>query len=139
MFSVFKQNYEDIKQALEKRGIEYVEIHGGISTVRKLENVDAFNDMGNNVRVCIANPQSGGVGINLKSAKYSIFYTRNFSMKDYEQSKARNFRAGSIDQHEKITHYNIVTKETIDEKILDALVSKKEMALNLLELKQLLL
>lgn len=138
IFSVFKNNYDDIRKELEKRKIEYVEIHGGVSSKRKLEAVDIFNDMSNKVRVCIANPSSGGVGVNLKSAKYTVFYTRNFSMKDFEQSKARNFRAGSIDHHDKITHYNLVTPDTIDELILDALIKKKKFANSIMSIKALI-
>lgn len=139
IFSVFRNNYETIRKALDKRKIKYVEIHGGVSTKKKLEAVDIFNDLKNDVRVCVANPASGGVGVNLKAAKYTAFYTRNFSMKDFEQSKARNFRAGSIDLHEKITHYNFVTPDTIDESILAALLSKKKFAHTILSIKELLL
>jgi len=138
IFSVFKNNYEDIRNALDKLKIKYVEIHGGISSKNKLENVDLFNDLDNDIRICIANPQSGGVGVNLKAAKYRVFYTLNYSMKDYEQSKARNFRSGSIDVHKKILHYNMVTPNTIDERILEAIINKKDLANSLLDIKKLL-
>jgi len=138
VYAIFRQNYKDIAEALDKKKIKYVEIHGSISAKQKLENVDTFNDMDNEVRVAIVNPVSGGVGINLKSAKYRTFYTRGHSMKDYLQAKARNERAGSIDIHKKIFHYDLVSKGTIDESILCSLKEKKKFATNLLEIKKLL-
>lgn len=138
IFTTFKQTYADIRRELKKRKIKYVELTGEVSALKKLENVDIFNDLSNKVRVCIANPQSGGVGVNLKAARYTCFYTRGYSMKDHEQARARNFRAGSIDLHNKITHYSIVTRNTVDEAILDAVKQKKNLAENLLYFKALL-
>jgi len=138
VFSVFRQNYADISKALEKRGIKYVEIHGGVSNKQKLENVDIFNDMDNDVRVCILNPASGGVGVNLKAAKYRVFYTRGYSMKDYYQACARNLRGGSIEIHDKIIHYDLIMKDTIDELILDSIKNKNNFANSLMSIKKIL-
>lgn len=138
VFAQFKQNYADIRKRLEKAKIEYVEIHGEISTKQKLENVDVFNDMNNKVRVCIANAASGGVGINLKSASYTVYYSMGYSLVDFEQSRARNYRSGSIDLHPKITHYYLRHKELITDKILYAVRNKQKFANNLLDLKKVL-
>ena len=138
VFCVFKQNYEDIRKYLEKAKIGFVEIHGSVTASQKLDNVDTFNDMDNDVRVCIANPKSGGVGVNMQAAKYAVFYSRTHSIVDFEQAKARNFRAGSKDHHTKITHYNLVSPGTIDEEILECLKTKKKFAASLLAIKKLL-
>lgn len=138
IFSVFRETYKHIATMLEKKKIKYVEINGNVSTNDKFKNVDLFNDVDSEFKVAIVNPQSGGVGINLKAAKYSIFYTRNFSMKDYEQAVARNYRSGSIDFHETVVRYNMVSKNTIDEAIFNAIFKKKQIANSLLELKKLL-
>jgi len=138
VFCTFRENYKDIKHALEKRKIGYTEVHGGISTKDKLANVDTFNDISNDCRVMIANPKSGGVGINLKSARYAIYYTRSFSLVDFEQSKARNYRSGSIDHHDKITHYHLVTPDTVDEAALNSLRMKQNVASSLIDIKRIL-
>lgn len=138
IFSVFRKNYSSIRKALEKKGIKYVEIHGGITPKQKILNVDTFNNMDNDIRVCISHPRSGGVGVNLKAARYTAFYTRDYSLKDFTQSRARNFRAGSIDIHKKITHYQFVAPNTIDEKILEAIRNKKKMISSLLDIRNLL-
>lgn len=139
VFCVFKKNYEHIGKALDKAGIKYVSIHGGISAKQKMENVDIFNDMDSGVKVMIANPKSGGVGVNLQSARYAVFYSRTHSVVDFEQARARNYRSGSIDHHHKITHYHLVTSNTVDQDILICLKEKKIFASNLLELKKTLM
>ena len=138
VFTIFKETYRDIRHALEKKKIEYCEIHGGVSQKAKLEAVENFNDMSRPERVCIIHPKSGGVGINLKSARYAITYTRSHSLIDFEQAKARNYRAGSIDLHDKITHYHIVTPNTVDAEIVEALRNKKKLSESLLSIRNLL-
>ena len=136
VWSIFKNNYKHIAKMLEKNKIEYVEVHGGISAKKKIENVDIFNDRSNKVRVCIANPASGGVGINMKSAPYSVFYTLGHSLIDYEQSMARNYRSGSIDLYDQITHYFIQHKGMITQHIVESILKKKDLADTLLNIKE---
>jgi len=138
IFAVYRENYSDIKAALEKKKIEYVEIHGGVSGEDKIKNVDIFNDLDNNVKVCLANPKSAGLGINLKSARYKIYYSRSHSLGDFEQSKARNYRAGSIDYHNKVTDYHLVAEGTVDAAILESLRNKQAFANKILDIKKLL-
>lgn len=134
IFTIYKQTYKDISQALKKKKIKYVELHGGINN--KAQVVDEFNDLTNDIRVCIAHPRSAGVGINLKSASYAVFYSRSHSLVDREQSKARNYRAGSIDLFKKITHYDLVMNHTCDVEILSALRQKKDISNSLVAIKQ---
>lgn len=134
VFTIYKQTYSDISEALKKAKIKYVELHGGIA--KKQDVVDQFNDLSNDIRVCIAHPRSAGVGINLKSASYAVFYSRSHSLVDREQSKARNYRAGSVDLFKKITHYDIVMNRTCDVEILNALKQKKDISNSLIAIKQ---
>lgn len=137
IFTVFRQTYEDIYKALDKAKIECVEVHGGISATQKIENVDTFNH--GTPRGCIANTGSGGVGINMKHAPYTAYYSRNFSYKDFEQSRARNYRAGSIDLFNKITHYHFISRGTTDEYIYESVQNKKQNIESLLDVKSILL
>jgi len=136
VYTVYKPNYKLIADRLKKAKITYVEIHGGVSAKKKIENQDLFND--SDYQVCINNPASGGIGIDLISAQYTIYYSMNESLIDYEQSRARNYRAGSIKVHKKITHYYLIHKGMITEKILYALKNKKNLADSLLDIKGLL-
>jgi non-specific serine/threonine protein kinase len=128
VWSVFKENYTQIKEVCDELKLKYVEVHGEISNEQKFENVDKFNN-DNQIRVFIGHPGSGGIGINLVSSTYSIFYSRSFNLGDYLQAKARNHRGG---QTKKVTHIHLSTKNSLDEKITNALANKIELSEKLL-------
>jgi SNF2 family DNA or RNA helicase len=75
----------------------------------------------------IANQASGGIGINLVEASYSVFYSKNFSLEQDIQAEGRNYRGGS-EQHAKITRIDLVSPGTIDELVLKALREKQKMS-----------
>jgi hypothetical protein len=41
---------------------------------------------------------------------------------------ARNYRGGSVDLHDKVTHYHLVTPDTLDAVIASALDNKEKIA-----------
>jgi SNF2 family DNA or RNA helicase len=130
VWAVWKENYEQIKEICESLKIKYVEAHGGISNVGKTEAVERFRD-DSETRVFIGHPGSGGVGLNLigdpkggkDGCRYSIFYSRTFSLAHYLQARGRNYRGG---QSQKVTHYDLVCEGTIDEYVGEKLAGKIE-------------
>lgn len=122
VWAVFKENYEQIKSVCGQLGVSFVEVHGGVSDLNKRRAVDGFNS-DPSIRVFIGHPGSGGIGINLISASYAIFFSRNFSLEQDLQAEARNYRGGS-EIHEKITRIDLVAPDTIDELILKRLSLK---------------
>lgn len=126
VWAVFKENYETIRQVCERLAITYTEVHGDIPQETKFKNVERFNT-DSDCRVFIGHPGSGGIGINLVSASYSITYSRNFSLEQDLQAKARNYRGGS-EIHEKITRVELIARNTIDELIYKRLASKQEIS-----------
>lgn len=126
VWAVFKENYEQIRQVCENLKINYVQVHGEIPDRQKFEAVDVFN-RDPKVRVFIGHPGSGGIGINLVSASYSIFYSRNFSLEQDLQAEARNYRGGS-EIHAKITRIDLVAPGTIDELVLNKLAQKQQIS-----------
>jgi len=123
VWACFRENYEQIRQVCQELKIEYVELHGEISTSDRQEAMDLFNSSPR-IRVLIGNQGAGGIGVSLIAASYSIYYSRNFSLEHDLQSEARNFRGGS-EIHDKITRIDLVAKSTIDEKVLLALSNKQ--------------
>lgn len=123
VWAVFKENYEQVRKVCEDLKIQFVEVHGEISEKRKFEAVDNFNQ-NPHVRVFLGHPGSGGIGINLISASYSVFYSRNFSLEQDLQAEARNYRGGS-EIHSKITRIDLVSPDTLDEHILKCLEQKQ--------------
>jgi len=69
-------------------------------------------------------------GLNLQRSTYSVFYSRNYSLKDWTQALARNHRKG---QTEKVTYINLVARmrngdNTVDQKIADSLRRKENLS-----------
>jgi SNF2 family DNA or RNA helicase len=131
VWAVFKENYAQIRKVCESLNLEYVEVHGEVSAKDRQENVDRFNN-DEKVRVFIGHPGSGGIGINLVSASYTIFYSRNFSLEQDIQAEARNYRGGS-EIHAKITRIDIVAQETVDVLVTEALAKKEKMSETILK------
>jgi len=69
--------------------------------------------------------QTGGVGITLHAADIMIFYSLDFSYMNYEQVRARVHRIG---QRNNVTYIHLIAKGTVDETVLEALKSKKDVA-----------
>lgn len=126
VWAVWKENYKQIREVCDELGLAYVEVHGGISAANKQANVDAFKT-DPKVKVFIGHPGSGGIGINLIVAPYSIFYSRTFSLENWLQARARNHRGGS-EIHDKIVHYDLVCENTIDELVVKKLALKIEVS-----------
>lgn len=130
VWAVWKDNYETIRKLCAELKIEIVEAHGGVSEAKKRVAVERFQK-DPAVRVFLGHPGSGGIGLNLVQAPYSIFYSRTFSLEHYLQARSRNHRGGS-EVHEKITHYDLVCGGTIDELALEALANKREIGAKIL-------
>lgn len=69
-------------------------------------------------------------GLTLNQALYSIYFSRDYSLKNHIQSLGRNHRAG---QKEKVTYINLVCcrrdgEDTVDMRILNKLKKKEDLA-----------
>lgn len=125
VWACFKQNFRDIELICNDAKLPYVEVHGGISPPNQRKNCEIFSTDGG-CRVLIGHPRSAGVGINLTAASYAIFYSRSFSLEDDLQAEARNYRGGS-EHHRSITRIDLLSPNTIDEVILEALAAKEQL------------
>jgi SNF2 family DNA or RNA helicase len=80
---------------------------------------------GREINTLIAQIQTGGLGISLNKAEVVVFYSTTFSYADYDQAKARAHRIG---QTKTVTYIHLITKGTVDEKILTTLKEKWSIA-----------
>ena len=76
-------------------------------------------------RIFVGNPRAGGLGITLTATDTAIYINNSFSLEERIQSEDRIHRIGS-ERYNKCLYIDIVAKETIEEDILKALASKKE-------------
>lgn len=128
VWAVWRDNYRAIRAVCEALKLKYVQVHGEISRSGQDEAVRAFNE-DEDVRVFIGHPGSGGIGINLVSSCYSIFYSRTFSLEQRIQACSRNHRSG---QKNKVTHYDLVCSDSIDTIVQKKLLAKEEIGESML-------
>ena len=126
----FKEQYRMIGEMLTKNKIKHVFLTGEQTTKQQNESEKSFNE-DPEVRVLVGHPKSAGIGVDFIEASSMVYYSRSFSLEDNIQSEARNYRGGS-EKHPKITRYDLVAKDTIDEVILDALDRKENVGKTIL-------
>ena len=111
-----------IGKLLTKKGIRYAQISGEIKD--RDAQVAAFQtDPG--VTVFVGQIATAGLGITLTAASTMVFYSMDYSMSNYEQTRARIHRVG---QRQPCTYIHLVAKGTVDEKVLQALRDKANLA-----------
>lgn len=111
-----------ILKLLDKKGIRYSLIMGGIKN--RAEQVAQFqNDP--DIPVFVGQIATAGLGVTLTAASTMVFYSLDYSMSNFEQAKARIHRAG---QRNPCTYIYLTAKGTVDEKVLESLKNKADLA-----------
>ena len=100
-----------------------VEYHGGIIGDKREANMVAFTK--GDARFFIANPQAGGVGLNLTVATNVVYYSNDYSLKHRLQSEDRCHRIG---QQYNVLYVDLQAINTIDTKIMKVLKQKQKIA-----------
>nr|DAK68290.1 MAG TPA: Chromatin remodeling complex ATPase [Caudoviricetes sp.] len=98
----------------------------------KLERPEHIADWNaGNIPVLVTHPASAGHGLNLQKGGHNIVWFGNtWSLELYQQFNARLYRQG---QGKPVTIHHIVTRGTIDEKIIKSLDGKRETQDGLME------
>ena len=122
VFARFVPEIEAIAAMLKKKKIGYAQIYG--ATTDRADQVKKFQEDAE-VKVFIGQLQTTGMGLTLTAANVAVFYSLDFSYANYEQSRARIHRIG---QKQKCLYIHLVGKGTVDEKILNALKHKGDIA-----------
>ncbi len=128
----FVYNYEKIRDICDGLGLLWSAIVGGQKAKDRDGEIRSFKE--GHTRVMIANPAAGGLGLNLQNASYMIYYSKDFNLEHNIQSEARAYRAGS-EAHKNITRIDLITKNTVEEKIHHALQNKKTVQALLLDIR----
>lgn len=112
----FKHDRTRIAERLSKLGIVYQEI-------KSAESIKNWNN--GKLQVALIHPASAGHGLNLQSGgNFLVWFGLTWSLELYQQTNARLWRQGQKSETVVIQH--IVTKGTVDERILKALKAKDE-------------
>jgi SNF2 family DNA or RNA helicase len=124
IFARFLPEIGGILKLLEQKNVNYSWITGEVKMAERGEAVRRFQE-DEDCRVFVAQIQTAGLGITLTAADTAIFYSLDYSFANYDQARARLHRIG---QRNAVTYIHLTARGTVDEKILDALKAKKNVA-----------
>ncbi len=127
IFSQFVQMLKILREMLKEEKITFEYMDGSIKNRQKV--IDNFNN-NNNIRTFLISLKTGGFGLNLTSADTVIIVDPWWNPMGENQAIDRAHRIG---QTKKVMVYKIITKSTIEEKILDLQQNKKMMFENIIE------
>jgi len=127
IWGTYTHDLKAIKAALDK---QYGESSSGIyfgetAQDERQEMVNEFQNPDSDMRFFIGQPRTGGYGITLTAANTMIYYNNGYDLEIRLQSEDRIHRIGQTNQ---CLYVDLVTPDTIDEKILKALREKIDIA-----------
>lgn len=129
VWSRFIYDLKKISRRLNDEKIIHRTYHGEVSGKDRESAIDSFrNDPA--CKVFLAQPASGGTGLNLAVADTVIYFSNDFNADTRWQSEDRAHRIG---QKNNVTYIDLVTPGTIDGKILRSLRDKKNVADSVLD------
>lgn len=123
----YLQNIKDIEDLLtEKYGLEsFVTYTGATGNDDRVEAIKLFQNANSPVRFFLGNVQTAGRGITLTAANTVIYFSNNYSLEMRQQSEDRAHRVG---QTNPVTYVDLVVRDSLDEKIIQALLAKRNIA-----------
>jgi hypothetical protein len=128
VFSQFVGHLAIIREYLEERGIEYRYLDGTTPARQRRKEVNGFQ--AGQGDIFLISLKAGGLGLNLTAADYVIHMDPWWNPAVEDQASDRAHRIG---QKHPVTIYRLVTKNTIEEKIVQLHQDKRDLADSLLE------
>jgi non-specific serine/threonine protein kinase len=126
VFSQFVRMLTIIREHFEEQAIDYSYLDG--STKDREGAVDKFqND--DHIKIFLISLKAGGIGLNLTAADYVIHYDPWWNPAVEMQAIDRAHRIG---QTKKVFAYKLIAKDSVEEKILQLQVQKKELVKKLI-------
>jgi SNF2 family DNA or RNA helicase len=127
VFSQFVDHLGLIKDALDEQGVSYCYLDGSTPMKHRSREVDLFQ--AGERDLFLISLRAGGTGLNLTAADYVIHMDPWWNPAVEDQASDRAHRIG---QTRPVTIYRLVTKGTIEEKIVELHRSKRDLADKLL-------
>jgi hypothetical protein len=128
VFSQFVDHLSIIRDFLDQKRISYQYLDGSTPSRQRKIRVDAFQ--AGQGDIFLISLKAGGLGLNLTAANYVIHMDPWWNPAVEDQASDRVHRIG---QKLPVTIYRLITKDTIEEKIVTLHRDKRELAENLLK------
>jgi len=118
-----KQIEREITSAYGPRSV--ATYYGATPQEDRQDIVTRFQDPDDPLRFFVGQPRTGGYGITLTEATTVVYFSNSYDLEIRLQSEDRAHRIG---QKKAVTYVDLVSRGTIDEKILNALYDKNVLA-----------
>lgn len=128
IFSSFRSVLENVGKLFMENGISYYTINGSVKSKDRMDMVDKFNS--DNTNCFLITLKSGGTGLNLTGADTVIHLDIWWNPQVENQATDRAHRLG---QTKNVSVIKLITKGTIEEKIIELQQKKKILSDNLIE------
>jgi SNF2 family DNA or RNA helicase len=119
-----------LREDLDAEGISYNYLDGG--TRDRQAQVDSFQDE-KDIRVFLISLKAGGVGLNLTAADYVFILDPWWNPAVESQAVDRSHRIG---QQRTVFYFKFITKDTIEEKILNLQRRKEQLSDDIITLEE---
>ncbi|MDP2237244.1 MAG: DEAD/DEAH box helicase [Bacteroidales bacterium] len=128
VFSQFTSHLSLVKEALDRKKIDYLYLDGSTPIKQRGKLVKDFQQ--GQIPLFLISLKAGGLGLNLTAADFVIHLDPWWNPAVEDQATDRAHRIG---QNRPVTVYRIVAKNTIEEKIIQLHNTKREMAESILQ------
>ncbi|KAL9030888.1 MAG: hypothetical protein Q9196_001031 [Gyalolechia fulgens] len=125
IFSQFLNMLDIIEDFLDGLGLFHQRLDGSMGSLEKQKKIDEFNAPDSRLFAFLLSTRAGGVGINLATADTVIILDPDFNPHQDIQALSRAHRIG---QKKKVLVFQLTTRSTAEEKIMQ--IGKKKMALD---------
>ncbi|CAB9506371.1 Probable chromatin-remodeling complex ATPase chain [Seminavis robusta] len=115
IFSGFTKVLDILDDYCTARGWSFCRFDGSTSRAERKYLIDSFNAPNSEKFLFLMSTRSGGMGINLQTADTVILYDSDWNPQADLQAQARVHRLG---QQKRVFVYRMVTKNTVEERIL---------------------
>ncbi|MCP4134994.1 MAG: DEAD/DEAH box helicase [bacterium] len=126
IFSQFVKSLKIIERHYKEKNVSYSYIDG--STKNRDKQIKQFQE-NKDIRLFFISIKAGGVGINLTAADYVILFDPWWNPAVESQAIDRTHRIG---QTRKVIAYKMITKDTVEEKMLELQEKKKALVKELI-------
>ena len=118
-----RQKLDLLDATLTEKGIMHFKLTGSTPSEERFRLVDEFNK-NTDIKVFLISLKAGGTGLNLVGADTVIHYDPWWNFSAESQASDRVHRIG---QKQNVQIIKLITKDSIEEKILDLQAKKKEL------------
>ena len=116
IFSQMVKMLDLLSQYMQLRGYQYQRLDGNIAAGPRRMAIDHFNAPDSKDSCFLLSTRAGGLGINLMTADTVILFDSDWNPQADLQAMARAHRIG---QTKPVTVYRLVSKETVEEEVLE--------------------